>query len=158
MQEDAMKGLRASLVELLEGRGAHLDLASSFAEIEHAEWGIALGPHSLWQILEHIRIAIEDLHRFCLDPAYEAPKWPNDYWPQNAAPPGAGSPTAALSAIETTLHAMIAMAKDPAVDLFAPLAWGDGQTILRELLLAADHTSYHLGAAVLLRKQLAERR
>ncbi len=156
MNEDQLSALRAHVVALLQGRGAHLDVASVFREVANQDWSAKPGsaPHSLWQLLEHMRIALHDLLVFCTEKTYIALKWPDDYWPATAAPDSAEAARQALAALQADTEAMIALVENPKTDLFAAIPWGDGQTILREALLAADHTSYHAGQAMFLRRQL----
>ena len=154
MQQTA---LREELVELMQGGSAHLELATAFDGIRDTDWGAKAGPHTLWQLLEHMRFTLQDLLAFSTQPDYIAPKWPDDYWPGSASPDTAQAPKASLAALHKALAEMIALVEDETVDLFAPIAWGDGQTVLHECLLAGDHTGYHLGQAMLVRKTLEGR-
>lgn len=142
--------------ELLEGRSAHLDMDAVFSGVGDGDWSAKPqgAPHSLWQLLEHMRITLDDLLRFSTDPAYQEMPWPDAYWPASAAPPSPEAAREALQALREANQRMIALVAAAETDLFARIPWGGGQTILREALLAADHTSYHLGQAMLLRKQL----
>lgn len=148
--------LREQLVAAVQGGQAHLDIAAVFGEVSHGEWGATVegSPHTLWQLLEHIRFTLEDLITFSTDPQYKTPDWPKDYWPDAAAPASAIQAKQSLDALQHSVANMTALLREPKTDLFAKIPWGDGQTILREALLAATHTSYHLGQAMLLRKQL----
>ncbi len=146
--------LREQLVELLQGGSAHLELADAFSGIREADWSAKAGPHTLWQLLEHMRFTLQDLLAFSTRPEYTAPKWPDDYWPVSSAPETAQAPKASLAALHKALAEMTALVEDETVDLFAPIPWGDGQTLLHEVLLAGDHTSYHLGQAMIVRKTL----
>jgi hypothetical protein len=150
------QALREQLVDAVKGGQAHLDVDAVFDEVKHEEWGakVSHSPHTLWQLMEHLRFTLQDLVVFSTDKTYQAPEWPKDYWPQSGAPASAGAAKQSLSALKTAVEAMTALIEDPATDLFAEIPWGDGQTVLREALLAATHTSYHLGQAMLLRKQL----
>ncbi len=149
--------LRKHLVELLEGKSAHLDMDAVFDGVRDEEWAAkpAGAPHSLWQLVDHMRFTLDDLVVFSTDPAYQTPQWPAAYWPSEAEPPSASAARESLNRLRAANRAMIALVQVPETDLFARIPWGDGQTILREALLAADHTSYHLGQAVLLRRQLS---
>ncbi len=160
MDDSQLALLRIQLVELLELRSAHLDLAAAFDDVEDSEWGATISgaPHTLFQLLEHTRIAARDLYVFATNPKYVTPDWPKDYWPGAETPDSADAAKQSLAGLKESLGSLIALAEDPEVDLFAKIPWGTGQTILRELMLAADHTSYHLGQAVFLRKQLQARR
>ena len=156
MQEEQLGALREQLVEALRGGGAHLEAAAVFGEVREQHWGAKIGgaPHTLWQLLQHMRFTLHDLFVFSTDSTYEAPKWPDDYWPAAAEPESAQAAKQSVAALESSLEAMAGLLEDEKTDLFAPIAWGDGQTILHEALLAATHTSYHLGQAMFLRKQL----
>jgi uncharacterized damage-inducible protein DinB len=148
--------LRAQLVTLLDSKEAH-------ATFEDAVKGIAIASlailprrwdYSIWQLVEHIRIAQADILDFCVNPAYQARKWPDDYWPKNRAPGSGAEWRRTLEAYRRDLAGLKQVATDTP-DLFAAIPHGTGQTYLRELLLVADHTAYHVGQIVALRKQLA---
>src|SRR5687767_6053982 len=111
-------------------------------------------PHSPWELVEHLRITQRDILDFCRDPEYHELAWPEDYWPGDLAPPTPPAWDESLAAFQRDREALAALAADPEVDLFAPIPWGSGQTCLRELLLAADHTAHHLGQLVLVRRLL----
>jgi uncharacterized damage-inducible protein DinB len=111
-------------------------------------------PYSLWQLLEHIRLGQHDILDFCRNPGYRELRWPEDYWPPGGQAPTADEVSATLAALREDRDALIAMALDPKIDLFARIPHGTGQTYLRELLLVADHTSYHLGQMVVVRRAL----
>lgn len=148
--------LREHLVELLRGASAHADFETSLKDfpVEKATAKPANSPHSVWQLLEHIRLALHDLLDFCTDPKYVAPKWPEDYWPQSEQAPTAEEWRTTIKAVKADLKAFEELVLDQDSNLYAEIPWGEGQTLIREALLAADHTSYHLGQIVLLRKQL----
>ena len=111
-------------------------------------------PHTLWQLLEHIRLAQHDILDFCRNPGYTEMHWPDDYWPSAGVGPTEAEVSASLVAYREDRDALVAMALDAEVDLFARIPHGTGQTYLRELLLVADHTSYHLGQMVVARRAL----
>jgi hypothetical protein len=111
-------------------------------------------PHNAWQMLEHIRITLHDLLEFCTNPDYESLKWPDEYWPKDESPKSPSAWDDCVAAIHKDLKALDKLIEDPKTDLTAKLPWGEKQNILREILLAGDHTSYHLGQLILLRKQL----
>src|SRR5690606_38939070 len=104
-------------------------------------------PHSIWELVEHIRIAQRDLLDFCVAETYHHPDWPAGYWPANPAPPDEAAWGRALAAIEGDAEALRRVARDPSLDLLAPTrhATEPRQTHLRALLLAQDHLAYHLG-------------
>lgn len=112
--------------------------------------------HSGWEILEHLRIAQRDILDFSRneDGSYVKKNWPDDYWPSTTEPPDGGAWDASVQAFLADRTDLDALARDRARELFTPFPWGTDQTLLREILLAADHTSYHLGQLVLLRRLL----
>jgi hypothetical protein len=99
-----------------------------------------------------MRIAQSDILEFSRDPKHVSPEWPDGYWPQSEAPPDAGAWESSIKAFRKDLEAMQKLVESPAADLYARIPHGDGQTILREALLVADHNAYHLGQLVLLLK------
>ena len=111
-------------------------------------------PYSPWQLLEHIRLTQRDILEFCRNPEYEELDWPDDYWPKSPAPPSASAWEESVKAFRQDREALKRLALDPGVNLSARVPAGDGQTYLRELLLAADHTAYHLGELVVVRRAL----
>lgn len=149
--------LRPHLLRLLRGRGARAEAEAVLRHLDPALVGErpAGVEHSAWQLVEHLRLAQRDILDFCRDPDYEEPRWPEDYWPADPRPPRPGAFEDSVDGFLADLDAACAMAEDPAVDLAAivPASEG-GATILRELLLVADHNAYHLGQLVLLRRLL----
>jgi hypothetical protein len=107
----------------------------------------------VWQLLEHVRLAQHDILDFCVNPDYREMRWPDDYWPA-PGPPSEEAWIESLVACRRDRDALIALARDPRIDLFARIPHGDGQTYLRELLLAADHAAYHVGQMVMVRQLL----
>jgi len=112
------------------------------------------GEHSLWQLLEHLRIAQADILEFCLTAKYKEKKWPDDYWPVSPSPRSASAWTKAISDYRRDRKAFQRLAANTKIDLLAAIPHGTGQTYLREILLAADHAAYHIGQIVTVRKQL----
>ena len=154
--EDRDRSLRDQLVKLLQGGNAHLGLDQAIGELPKELRGAkAPGlPHTVWQLLEHLRIAQWDILEFSRNRDYTAPKWPDDYWPDTAAPPDAAAWDQSVEALHRDLKAMEDLVADPQTDLYARIPWGDGQTILREALLVADHNAYHLGQIISVRQVL----
>lgn len=146
--------LREHILELLEGKFAHIDLEIALRDFPHSEINTRLphSPHTAWELLEHIRLAQSDILEFSRDSKHVSPDFPDGYWNKTEA-----SPAEWLKSVEQVLRdleAMRALVRDKNVDLFARLAHGDGQTILREALLVADHNAYHLGQLMLLRRMV----
>jgi hypothetical protein len=105
-------------------------------------------------LLEHIRIAQWDILEFSRIPKHVSPKWPEGYWPQTEAPPSASAWNASVKKVKQDLKALQELVEDPKTDLLAKIPWGDGQTILREALLVADHNAYHVGQMLDVRRLL----
>lgn len=148
--------MRSHLVPLLDWHDAHVSFDEAIDDIpEHQRGRTPLGvPHSLWQLVEHMRRAQHDILDFCVNPSYKEMKWPDDYWPVQAAPPDADAWDASIAAYRRDRDAVKRLIQDPEVDLTATIPHGAGQTFLREVLLIADHTSYHVGQLVLVRRLL----
>jgi hypothetical protein len=146
------------VLELLQGGQAHATFEDAVADMpEAARGGVPPGaPHSPWQLVEHIRITQRDILDFSTntDGHYQSLEWPAGYWPAGAEPPSSRAWGAAVKAVLDDRGAMERLASDVTNDLFAPFPWGSGQTLLRELLLVADHTSYHVGQLIIVRRIL----
>jgi hypothetical protein len=111
-------------------------------------------PYSPWRLIEHLRITQHDILEFCRNPKYKELKWPDDYWPASDAPPSARAWDESIRLFREDRKALQQLAADPAVDLTARIPHGDGQTYLRELILAADHAAYHIGELIIVRRLL----
>lgn len=148
--------LREHLLYLLKGRGAHLDFEHAVAGLPEELRGAKPHgvPHSPWRLIEHMRIAQWDILEFSRNPRHVSPSFPDGYWPQGDAPPHKEAWDEILRQFRADHQAMHDLVADPAVDLFAPIPHGDGQTILREALLVADHNAYHIGQLVVVRRAL----
>jgi hypothetical protein len=156
MQDDHA-ALRDQLVQLLRQGNAHVDMLSALQDFPVALYGKrpAHAPHSGWEILEHMRIALRDLFDFSTNSKYVELKWPEEYWPASPAPPSEEAWHNSVRAIEEDLVAFEKLIKNPHSNLFAQIPWGKkDQTLMREVLLAADHNSYHTGELVFLRRIL----
>ncbi len=156
MAKHAADPLRQHLLVLLRMEGAHIGFQEAVKGFPGGLRGkkTAGAPHTAWQLLEHMRIAQEDILDFSRNREYREKKWPQDYWPATEAPPDDAAWNASVRAFEHDLKEMEALVADENHDLFARIPHGDGQTLLREALLVADHNSYHLGQLVFLRKAL----
>ena len=148
--------LRKHLLYLLGGGGAHVDFDSAVAG-----WPAQLRgkkpkglPHTAWQLLEHMRIAQWDILEFTRNPKHVSPEWPAGYWPATDVPPSPNAWNKSVSTFRADLKAMMSLVRSPSRDLFVRIPHGEGQTILREALLVADHNAYHLGELVYLRRAL----
>ena len=156
MAKQETTSLRKHLADLLRMKGAHLDLESAVSGFPAALRGVKPpgAPHSAWQLLEHMRIAQEDILDFCRNPKYKEKKFPGDYWPAIETPPSEDAWEASIQQFQRDLKEMQQLIADTKHDLLASIPHGDGQTLLREALLVADHNAYHLGQLMFLRKML----
>jgi len=148
--------LRRHLIELLEGGHAHATLEDVIADFPEAARGRkpANLPHSAWMLLEHMRIAQWDILEFSRTKKHKSPAWPEGYWPASDDPPSPAQWNRSLEQFRADLKAVVELVNDPKTDLFAKIPWGDGQTILREALLVADHNAYHTAQIVDVRRLL----
>jgi uncharacterized damage-inducible protein DinB len=147
--------LREQVADLLVSSHAHVGLLDTLERVPARAWSRKKGsaPYSAWQLLEHIRIAQWDILEFTRNAAHVSPAWPEGYWPATDTPASPDAVARSVAAVRSDLDSMIALVRNPSVDLFARIPHGDGQTVLREALLVADHNSYHLGQLVLLLKE-----
>ena len=154
--QDRDAPVRQHLLDLLTGGHAHADFDSAVRNMPAALRGKRpkRAEHSPWEILEHMRIAQWDILEFSRDPGHQSPDWPSGYWPGSPAPPDEKAWDKSVRAFRRDLKAMCDLAANPCTDLYARIPHGDGQTILREVLLVADHNAYHLGEMVLVRRLL----
>ena len=111
-------------------------------------------PYSPWQLLEHLRITQHDILEFCVNPKYEELSWPDDYWPKSAAPQSARAWDESVAGFRIDREALKQLALNPSINLLEKVPAGTTQSYLRELLLVADHTAYHLGELVVVRRAL----
>jgi uncharacterized damage-inducible protein DinB len=149
--------LRAHLLELLEGKSAHIDLETVLREfpVEAINTKIENAPHTAWELLEHLRIAQSDIVEFSRDANHVSPNFPDGYWNKTAGT--AEDWKKSCEQILRDLQAMRDLVTDEKTDLLAKLAHGDGQTVFREALLLADHNAYHLGQIVFLMRILEKK-
>src|ERR1700731_2524738 len=153
-QHDA--DLRKHLIELLRSRGAHTDFDEAIEGLPEELRGARVKdvPFTPWRLLEHLRLAQWDILEFSRNRKYKSPKWPEGYWPEREAPPSKAAWDKSIRQFRKDLKAMQALVANPKTDLYARIPWGDGQTILREALLVADHNAYHLAQLVDVRRLL----
>lgn len=154
--DDNDKAVREHVLYLLSDGGAHIRFEQAIADIPEAVKGAKVqgASHTPWRLLEHLRICQWDILEFSRNPNHVSPDFPDGYWPDVDAPPSSESWDTSVEAFRDDLEAMINLIADPNTDLYARIPHGDGQTILREALLVADHNAYHLGQLVLLRRCL----
>lgn len=152
----ADRPLREHILYQLKDGGAHADFDSAMGDwpVQLAGVKVANFPHTAWMLLEHMRLAQWDILEFSRNAKHVSPKWPEGYWPASEAPASEKAWKASMAAFKKDFRTMEQFAANPKVDLYARIPWGDGQTVLREVLLVADHNAYHLGQLVMLRKSI----
>ena len=148
--------LRDHVLYLLKGGGAHANFDDAMGDWPAQLAGVKVAnfPHTAWMLLEHLRLGQWDIVEFSRNSKHVSPKWPEGYWPASEAPADEKAWSASMAAFRKDLRTMERLVSDRKVDLYARIPWGDGQTILREALLVADHNAYHLGQLVMLRKSI----
>jgi hypothetical protein len=155
--KDPQAPLREQLIALLHGGQAHTTFDEAVKSFPAKLRGTVPEnlPYSAWQLLEHLRIAQLDIIHFSASPTggYQPMEWPKDYWPKSPEPPDHAWDKS-IDAIRSDLKRFEAIIENPASDLYKPFRWGDGQNLLREALLLADHNAYHIGELVVLRRLL----
>ncbi|HEU5335781.1 MAG TPA: DinB family protein [Terriglobales bacterium] len=150
------QALRQHLVELLKGGSAHAKFEEAVKDFPERLRGKKPEgqPHTAWRLLEHMRIAQWDIVEFSRNAKHVSPEWPEGYWPEGDAPPSAAAWDKSVKQFRADLKSMQELVEDGKTDLYARIPWGDGQTILREALLVADHNAYHVGELVMVRRLL----
>jgi len=156
LTKDHEQHLRQNLLYLLGGGGAHVKFDAVIKGLPPKLRGAkpAKFPHTAWMLLEHMRLAQWDILEFSRSSRHVSPPWPAGYWPKKEAPANAAAWNKSSAQFRRELKAMQNLVANPKTDLFARIPWGDGQTILREALLVADHNAYHLGQLLDLRRML----
>ncbi len=145
-----------NLADLLEAGNAHATLDEALKDIPFSllcetPQGV---PYSIWQLAEHIRIAQWDILEFSKDPGHVSPKWPDAYWPKETKPASEGVWKKCVEAIKADREEFIFLIKNAGDDLYKPFKHGDGQSLLKEALVLADHNSYHTGEIIVIRRLL----
>ena len=150
--------LVTQLLTLLNDGQAHATFEAAIKDFPADDRGKVPAnlPYSAWQILEHLRIAQKDILDFCAPPTggYHPLQWPEAYWPKTAEPQTAHAWDHTIAAIRSDLKKFEALLTRPNADLYKPFLWGNGQNLLREALLIADHNAYHLGELIVIRRLL----
>jgi len=149
-------GLREHIAKALDWEDAHVSFDRAVDDVpETARGAVPRGfAWSIWQLVEHIRLVQFDILDFCRNAVYVEPSSMAEYWPQSIEPPSPKHWDDALVAVRLDREALKALARDPDLDLFDRVPAGTGQTFLRELILVADHSAYHVGQIVALRRAL----
>lgn len=150
------KQLRDHIVSLLKGGSAHATFDDAVKNMPEKLRGVKPEglPHSAWMLLEHLRIGQWDILEFCRNAKYKALKWPEEYWPKNEAPPSSAAWDKSVQQFRKDAKAMQELIGNAKTDLLAKISWGDGQTILREAFVVADHNAYHVAQLVDVRRLL----
>jgi hypothetical protein len=153
-QDPNSKQLREHLLYLLNGGGAHArfdDVVKNWPEDLRGAEPNGL-PHSAWMLVDHLRLAQWDILEFSRNSKHTSPEWPKGYWPKTEAPPSAAAWSKSIQQFRKDLKSTQDLVASQKTVLYARIPWGDGQTILREALLLADHNAYHLGQLVDVRR------
>ncbi len=148
--------LRKQVLSLLTWNEAHADFDAATENLPAKLRGICPtgAEHSPWELVEHLRITLWDILEFSRDPQHKSPEFPKGYWPESPEPPNEKAWDASVKAFRKDLKGMSDLVADESTDLFAKIPHGDGQTVVREALLVADHNAYHIGQLILLRRLL----
>lgn len=156
MTTDTMKAVRAIVASSLDWQEAHATFDAAVADFPSGLRGRRPDgfPHSAWELMEHIRIAQEDLADFMEDANYRVMKWPDDYWPATPAPASGKAWEESIAVVRRDRDRIKEIAMRPTIDLTAKIPWGTGQTYLRTILVAVDHTAYHVGQVIAVRRLL----
>ena len=150
------QSIREHVLSLLRGGNAHTTFDDAVAGLPTNVRGKKVRglPYTAWMLLEHLRIAQWDILEFSRNPKHESPEWPKGYWPKESDRPSDAAWNKSIKSFRADAKAMEQLVSDPKTDLYSQIPWGQGQTILREALLVADHNAYHIGELVLLRRLL----
>lgn len=150
--------LRENLVELLKGGSAHITIEKALQGIntEIRNFRPASALHSVYEELEHMRIAQEDILRYTVEEGWESPEWPEGYWPKTNGNINDDIWNSTIERFKNDQNELITLINDINIDLTGDIPHGEGRTYLREILLVADHNAYHLGKIVDIRKSLGD--
>jgi uncharacterized damage-inducible protein DinB len=156
MEKHVRESLVAELVSLLTKGNAHATFEEACADLTPDIWNqhVPDVPYTIWQLVEHVRIAQWDILEFSLGEEHQSPEWPAGYWPAKDATADEASWQHTLDQIQADRKRFIELLQNPATDLLTPLPHGTGQTILREAMLIGDHNAYHTGEIILVRRLL----
>ncbi|HEV2354456.1 MAG TPA: DinB family protein [Puia sp.] len=148
----AIRELEAALA----GGNAHTSFEKAVKNVAHKHLGETPAdlPYSIWQLVEHIRIAQGDILEFSRNPNHVSPDWPDGYWPKEKTPPHAADWQRSLERITADRKAFIGLLHEAGDGIYTPFPPGDGQSLFREAVLIIDHTSYHTGEIIVLRRLL----
>ncbi|MET1053831.1 MAG: DinB family protein [Pedobacter sp.] len=158
MSNDNRKFIVDELSALIEKGNAHASFEDAVKGISMDLIGVVPDrlPYGVWHMAEHLRITQWDILEFCLGPDHESPKWPDEYWPEVGREVSKETWDATISGFRKDRQRFLDLLKDESRDLYAPFAYGDGQSLFREALLLADHNSYHVGEIIVIRRLLGD--
>ncbi len=150
------KDIVDNLIHLIEKGNAHASLDNALQDMPYSVLGKRPEnlPYSIWQLAEHIRIAQWDILEFSKSAKHVSPKWPDGYWPKEAEPSSDAAWRKCVDAIKADRQEFIDLIKNAGDDLYKPFEHGDGQSLLKEALVLADHNSYHTGEIIIIRRLL----
>jgi len=150
------KNFRGVLVNMLKEEQAHVSIENAIAGLPFELLGKTTHhlPYTIWQLIEHIRVTQWDIVEFSYNPDHESPSWPDEFWPKEKSPKDENQLKKSLHQIKHDRNKMVLLVEDPVNDLLKPFEYGDGQNLLREAILVVDHTAYHTGQIVVLRRLL----
>jgi hypothetical protein len=156
VEKQSTTSLREHLIELLSSGTAHANFEDAIKDMPFKLAGVRPEnlPYSVWELCEHIRIAQWDMVEFSRNPKHISPKWPEKYWPGTKAPASHDQFEKTIRQIKSDLNTMISLIEDESNDLLKPFPYGKGQTLLKEALQLADHTGYHTGEIIVVRRLL----
>ena len=156
MTSGEISEIREMLARALGWEDGHVGFETAVAGLTPDQLGRVPDsmPYSIWQLAEHLRLTQRDILDFCRDPEYKEPRWPEDYWPKTTTPPDDRAWEATCAAVADDRNALAHLVRDSSRSLVEPIPHGEGQTLLREAILVIDHTSYHVGQIVLIRKAI----
>jgi hypothetical protein len=148
--------LIAELIKLLNGGSAHASLDDALNNLPAKLRGVKPDnlPYSIWQLVEHIRIAQWDMLKFSQDEKHDSPEWPEGYWVKETAPKDDAEWENALKQIKDERDEFIELLNSG--DIYKAIPHGDGQSILREALQIADHNAYHTAEIIVIRRLLGD--
>lgn len=148
------KVLRKELLALLDSTNAHMGFADAVAEfpMDRINAKPANCPYSFWHLVEHIRITQWDIVEFIVDPKHKSPRWPEGYRPRPDAKTDEAGWAQSVGAVLADLDKLKKIVSDPSTDFFGPIPHAPGYTVFREVLLAADHNSHHVGELAIMRQ------
>lgn len=150
------KELREQLAQVIDWDHAHIRFDGAVNDFPAELRGKRPegGPHSPWELLEHLRITLWDIVEFTRDEKHVSPEWPSGYWPKSSEPPTEKAWDEAVAQYRKDLKTLAEITADESIDLYSRIPHGSGQTVLREILLSIDHNAYHVGQLMLVRKTL----